>query len=205
MATAKNISKLTTPIFRSSFLWGFKPQPPMEGSTGEPKYGVTMLFDAEARGTAQFKAMKDLASRAAKEKFGDKIVDDGAGWFKFKAGGRPLRNPFRDGSEKSELEGYEGMVFASATSKLQPGLVDAKLQRILSEDDFGSGDYARATVTAYGYDKAGNAGVAFGLNNLQKVRTGERFSGRTAAENDFEAVDDGAFSDEGGTNEDFLS
>ena len=47
-----------------------------------------------------------------------------------------------------------------------------------------------APHTAYGYDKAGNKGVAFGLQNLQKLGDGERFSGRTAAEDDFDSVDD---------------
>jgi hypothetical protein len=138
--------------------------------------------------------MKDLAVAALKEKFGDKVVPDGNGWYKLKTG-KALRNPFRDGSEKAELDGYEGMVFASATSKMQPGIVDARVQRIIDENEFVSGHYARATITAYGYDKAGNVGVAFGLQNIQKLRDGEPFSGRTAAENDFDAVDD--FNDEG--------
>lgn len=185
MATsAKDAKKVTSPKFRASFVWAFKPQPPMEGSTGEPKYGVTMLFDAKARKTPAYELMKKLAVHAAREKFGDKLKADGNGWF------IGLRNPFRDGAEKSELEGYEGMVFASATSKMQPGVVDQALNRLISEDDFYSGCYARATVTAYGYDKAGNKGVAFGLQNLQKLEDGERFSGRAAAEDDFEAVED---------------
>jgi hypothetical protein len=80
---------------------------------------------------------------------------------------------------------------------MQPGLVDASLQRIISEQDFYSGCYARATITAYGYDKAGNVGVAFGLQNVQKLRDGEAFSGRTAAENDFDAVDESFTQGEG--------
>jgi hypothetical protein len=190
MATASksNDRKVTTPKFRASFAWVFKPQPPMEGSTGEPKYGVTMLFDEAARKTPQFAAMKKLAHAAAKEKFGDKLKDDGNGWY------HGLRNPFRDGAEKAELEGYAGMVFASATTKMQPGCVDSALNRIISDeagpDGYYSGCYSRATVTAYGYDKAGNKGVAFGLQNLQKLGDGDAFSGRVSAENDFDSVDD---------------
>lgn len=190
MAASKPaVNTNTTPKFRVSFAWVFKPQPPMEGSTGEAKYGVTMLFDEAARNTPQYEALKKLALRAAKEKFGDKLKPDGNGWF------IGLRNPLRDGAEKSELDGYEGMVFASATSRMQPGIVNQMLNRIISEDDFYSGCYARATVTAYGYDKAGNKGVAFGLQNLQKLADGERFSGRKAAEDDFDSVED--FVDEG--------
>jgi hypothetical protein len=190
MATANNTRKVTTPEFRASFAWIFSPQPPMEGAQDPtPKYGVTMLFDEKARKTPQYQAMQNLAVAALKEKFGDKIMPDGNGWYKLKTGGA-LKNPFRSGEEKGELEGYAGMVFCAATSKMQPGLVDASLQRIISEQDFYSGCYARATITAYGYDKAGNKGVAFGLQNVQKLRDGEAFSGRTAAESDFDAVDE---------------
>ncbi|MFA5702867.1 MAG: DUF2815 family protein [Advenella sp.] len=198
---AKDTRKVTTPKFRASFAWVFKPQPPMEGSQGEPKYGVTMLFDQAAQKTPAFEAMKKLAVAAAREKFGDKLKSDGKGWFV------GLRNPLRDGAEKSEMEGYgDGVIFAAATTKMQPGLVDQRLNRIISdevsEDGFYSGCYARATVTAYGYDKAGNKGVAFGLQNVQKLGDDTAFSGRTAAEDDFEAADD-AFGDDGG-DADFL-
>jgi hypothetical protein len=207
MATAskKDQRKVTTPKFRASFVWAFKPQPPMEGSQGEPKYGVTMLFDAKARKTPQYKALHDLAVAAAKEKFGDKLKADpkganGLGWF------HGLRYPIRDGAEKAELDGYEGMTFAPATSKMQPGIVDSNLNRIISEDEYYSGCFSRATVTAYGYDKAGNKGVAFGLQNLQKLGDGDRFSGRVAAEDDFDSVDDfvDGEASEGGGKESFL-
>lgn len=189
MAAAKPaIRKTQTPMFRASFPWLFEPQPPMEGSQGEPKYSVVMLFDEAARKTPEFKAMKDLANAAIREKWGDKPPSN-------------LRNPFRDGSEKSELDGYEGMVFVSASSKMQPGVVNGRLQRIISKevdpDGFYAGCYARATVTAYAYDKAGNKGVAFGLQNVQKIKDGEAFSQRTRAEDDFEATED-AFGGEGG-------
>lgn len=210
MATSKsNDRKVTTPKFRASFAWLFEPQPPMEGQQGEPKYGVTMLFDAAAQKTAQFAAMKKLAEQAAREKFGDKLVEDGNGWFKLKTG-KALKNPFRSGLEKDGMEGYgAGVVFAAATSKMQPGVVDAKLNRIISKDvgpdGFYSGCDARATVTAYGYDKAGNVGVAFGLQNVQKLGDNTAFSGRTAAEDDFDSVED-AFggAQEGGGDADFL-
>ena len=201
MATAaKQVRKVTTPKFRGSFVWIFKPQPPMEGSANnEPKYGITMLFDKAAQASAEYKALRQLAHTALKEKFGDKLIPDGNGWFK------GMKNPLRDGAEKAELEGYgEGIMFASATSKMQPGLVDQSLQRIISEQDFFSGCYARATVTAYGYDKAGNRGVAFGLQNVQKLADGEAFSGRTAAESDFDSVDTAFDADTGGSEGSFL-
>lgn len=194
MATSKPAArKVTTPKFRASFVYIFKPQDPMEGSANkDPKYGVTMLFDQAGQKTPEFKALRQLAITALKEKFGDKLKPDGNGWFV------GMKNPLRDGAEKAEMEGYgEGIIFASATSKMQPGLVDQSLQRIISEQDFFSGCYARATVTAYGFDKAGNRGVAFGLQNVQKLANGDAFSGRTAAEDEFDKVDDADFAEEG--------
>ena len=183
---AKENRTTTTPRFRASFAWVFKPQPPMEGSPegAKPKYGVVMLFDKAAQATAEFAAMKAMAAAAARDKFGDKLVKDGD-WFK--VGGKPLNSPFRDGAEKANLEGYgEGVIFVSATSVNQPGCINADKSRIVKQEDFYSGCYARATVGCYGYDKAGNKGVAFGLNNLQKLGNGTAFSGRVDAEDDFE-------------------
>lgn len=192
-ATAKG-RKVYSPMFRSSFPWVFEPQPPMEGSTGEPKYSVVMLFDGAAQKSAEYKAMRDLAHAAARDKFGDKLRPDGKGWY------HGLKNPFRDGAEKSELEGYgAGVVFVTASSKMRPGMVLKDgvthiVSRDVGPDGFYAGCYARASLTAYGYDKAGNKGVAFGLQNIQKLRDGDAFSGRTRAEDDFEAVED-AFGD----------
>ena len=47
-----------------------------------------------------------------------------------------------------------------------------------------------ATLNVFAYDKAGNRGVSFRLNNVQKLDDGERLDGRLKAEDDFEAIDD---------------
>lgn len=182
MANANNDRRVTTPKFRASFPWLFEPQPPMEGSQGEPKYSVVMLFDKAAQASKEYKAMRALAEAAIKDRWGDKVPPN-------------LRNPFRNGSEKADLEGYgDGVVFVTASSKMQPGVVDAKLNRVMSRevgpDGFYAGCFARATVSAYTYDKGGNRGVAFGLQNVQKLGDGEAFSGRVRAEDDFEAAED---------------
>ncbi len=160
--------KLLTGEFRVSFAHVFAPQTAFDGQ--EPKYSIVMLFPKKA----DMKALREMLVTAAKAKWGDKIP-------------KGLRNPIRDGDEK-ELDGYEDHWFISATSKMKPGLVGPDLQPIISPEDFYSGCYARATVTAFAYDKAGNKGVAFGLQNIQKLREGEPFSGRTKPEADFDAT-----------------
>src|SRR4051812_19269134 len=163
-------AKVRTPIFRVSFPQVFEPK---AFNDGEPKYSVVMLFDSKA----DLREMKACLQEAAKEKWGTKMPSG-------------LRSAFRDGKEKEALQGYgEGVTFCSASSKQRPGLVDQAVQPIIDRGEFYAGCYARATVTAFAYDQKGNKGVSFGLHNLQKIRDGERFDGRTAAEDDFEAVD----------------
>ena len=161
---------IMTPEFRVSFPAVFKPrvQQNDDGSPGTPKYGVTMLFAKDA----DLSKLKAAAQEAVKEKWGDKPP-------------KSLRSPFRDQGEK-EHEGYvEGAVFVSASSKQKPGLVDRQRQDIIDETEFYAGCYARATVRAFAYDKKGNKGVAFGLNNVQKLRDGDPLGGRTRAQDDF--------------------
>jgi len=169
------MEKVMTPKFRVSFPNVFKPTAFQVGQ--DPKYSVVMLFDK----SCDLKALKDLARRAAVDKWGENTSK----WPK------GMRNPFRDGDEeKPGVDGYENVTFVSASSKIKPGLVDSNVQPIIGEDEFYAGCYARATLTAYAYDIAGNRGVAFGLQNIQKLADGERFSGRSSAESEFEAVED---------------
>jgi hypothetical protein len=172
---------LMTPEFRVSFPYVFRPSKPMAGSNNDPKYTVTMLFPKGA----DLSALKAAAQAAAVEKWGAGKLPKG------------LRSPFRDQGEK-DFAGYEeGAVFVTATSKQRPGLVDQRVVEILEEKDFYPGCYARATVRAFAYDNAGNRGVAFGLQNVQKTRDGEPLGGATRATDDFQPVEGAAASGAG--------
>ena len=101
-----------------------------------------------------------------------------------------LRSPFLNQGDY-EYEGYEdGAVLIRASSKLKPGVVDATVQPVIDESEIYPGCYARATIRAYAYDVSGNRGVAFGLQNLQKLRDGDPLGGRTRPEDDFSPVTD---------------
>ena len=170
MTEQKVVKKVLTPMFRVSFPNVFAPK--LNELSGKTEYSVCMLFDKKADLTA----MKALAMSVAKEKWGEKIPTG-------------LRNPFRDGdAEKADRDGYKNCLFVTAKSTQKPGVVDELVQPIINAEDFYPGCYARATVTAYAYDNKGNRGVAFGLQNIQKVKDGEPFSGKTRAEDDFAPV-----------------
>ena len=164
------MAKLITPVARLSFPSLFRPQ---EGEMGGGKFGCTLLFDK----ATDLSALKAAAKEAVAAKWGAKPPKN-------------LRTPFRDGDEK-ELDGYKDTIYLRVTCKSKPGVVDASVQPIMDESEIYPGCYVRASVSCYAYEKSGNVGVSFGLNNIQKMRDGERFDGKTKAEDEFGAVDDG--------------
>ena len=168
---SKKQAQVCTPEFRVSFPAVFQARAAAEGQ--EPKFSIAMLFPK----TTDLTALKTLVKNTLVEKLGP----DQKKWPK------GIRLPFRDGAEK-DYDGYQDTVFCTATSKNRPGLVDQAKQPILEPSEFYGGCYARATIGAFYYDKAGNKGVAFGLRNIQKMRDGEPFSGCNKPEDDFDAI-----------------
>jgi len=146
----------------------------------EPKYTITLLVDKDA----DFSALKKAIVAAAEKKFGEKAR-------KMIKSGR-LQLPLRDGDEEREDDPlYAGKYFFSAKSGTKPGVIDGRKNPIEDPMDFYSGCECRLSVNAYGYTVKGNKGVAFGLNNVQKVRDGERIAGRRPAAEDFDPWGDG--------------
>ena len=162
--------KLLTPEFRVSFPHVFEARAVAEGQT--PKFSVVMLFPK----ATDLAALKAACQAAVKAKWGDKPP-------------KGLRSPFRDGDEK-DLDGYEGTIYIQASAQDRPGLVDAAVKPIGPDrkDEFYAGCFARATIRAFAYDKNGNKGVSFALQNVQKLKNGEPFGSKRKAEDDFEAV-----------------
>lgn len=168
--------KLRTPPFRLSFPNVFQ-STSYEGSP--PKYSISMLFYPDLMNKKQKKlydAMVSAADEAVRTKFkigkGKKIPAN-------------FKMPFREGDEKPDLDGYgDGCMFAGASSKMRPGVVDLDGCEIDDPEDLYPGCWCRATVTVYGYDNIGK-GAAFGLYNIQKLKDDASFSSRTSAEDDF--------------------
>lgn len=160
---------IITPTFRCSFPELFEAKK-MEGTAGEPKFSVVMVFPK----TVDIKALKDLAAAAIEEKYGRDPVTK-----KLKTPPN-FRNPFRDGDTEMTAEGapkYPGCIFVSASSQKQPGIVGPANVPLTNPNEVYGGMYARAYVNCYVYDKSGNRGVAFGLQALQKTKDGEPFGG----------------------------
>lgn len=166
-----NPMKVITPPFRVSFPALFKAR---SYEDSDPYYSVEMLFDK----TTDLKAMKKALHAAAQKKWGK----DESTWPTFK---HPV---FRDGNTK-KFEGYKDKIVVLAKTKIKPGVVDKDVQEIIDPNEIYAGCWARASITAYAYDTKGNRGVAFTLNNIQKIKDDTAFSGRTRATDDFGAIE----------------
>jgi hypothetical protein len=124
----------------------------------------------------------------------NKAIEDAKQELKVKCGGKMPPNPklpLRDGDvDKADQKAYVNHYWVNANSKNKPQIVDRKLKILDSEDDFYSGCYCNVTVNFYPYSTSGNKGVAVGLNNIQKLRDGERLDGKSSAFDDFEEEED---------------
>ena len=83
---------------------------------------------------------------------------------------------------------HAGHWFINASSdprRKKPEAVDRGRFQILDPNDLYSGCYGRISVGLYPFSKSGNDGVGIGLNNVQKLREGERLAGGTTADEDF--------------------
>lgn len=193
--------KITTPEFRVSYSAVFEPKAAKEGD--KKKYSVNAIFQvaetakSKAAGTkiVDIEALKTLVRNVAIEKFGA----DRTKWPKIGDKAGELKFPFRLGTEPShkDKDGYgEGTMFvnlSNATTK--PGIVesfagpDRRPAPLAAQSDFYDGCYARAEVNAYYWEYMGKMGVSLSLQNLQKLRDGERFGGRGNAADSFAAID----------------
>ena len=171
--------KVITPEALISYPHLFVPRPGPSG--GEPKFSCALVF---LEGT-DLTALQTAILAAAQEKWGDKAAG------MFKAG--KLRNPLRTDWED---KGYpENSVFLNCSSKTQPGMVEAfadpttGLPQVIEDANaLYPGAVVRASIRAFAYDAGGNKGVSFGLNNLQKLRDGDRLDSRVAATSEFDVV-----------------
>lgn len=163
-----------TPKFRVSFPELYEAK---SFKQGKPKFSVQMLFDKKA----DLSALKNIVKVAIKDQWGDNPP-------------KGITLPFKDGNEK-ELEGYQDMIVATASTQYKPQVVDQKGEPILAHDDVYAGSYARAYIGAYAWEmKEGKSvlkrGVSFNLNMVQKLADGERFVKRADASSVFGIVED---------------
>lgn len=177
MAKAKDPCRVVTPVARVSFPNVYEAK---AYEDSEPKFSCTLLF----KKNVDLSSLKKAVHAAKVKKWGS----DETKWPK------KIRSPFNDGDEKEDLDGYEGMIYITATNRFKPQVVDRKLEPIAEESgDFYAGCYAQFALRAFAYGGKPTPykpGISFSLESIQKVKDGEPFSGRMNAEDVFGELDD---------------
>lgn len=170
------MANIITPEARIAFPVLFTPEKYDESS--KAKYGASLLF---AEG-ANLSALERAVDEAISAKWGQRTP-------------KKVRMPFLEQGD-FDTEGFvPGAIFIRVTSNQRPGLVGPDLQPILLESDIYGGCYVRASVRPFTYEAKGNVGVAFGLQNIQKLREGETIFGRIKPEAEFEPITVDGFGD----------
>ncbi len=183
---------ILTPAFRASYVKLLKAE--KNNLNGKMEYSVVALF----KKGENLDPLKAAALAACEKKWGA----DKSKWPQKNpvTGQGGVRSPFRDQAERGKLNdetkqlvlppGYEaGAIFINLKSEQKPGVVDENVQDIIDSSKLYSGCWLRATVNAFAYEQKGNAGVSFGLNNVQKVGDGDPIGGnRTKATDDFAPI-----------------
>lgn len=175
---AEQNTKVVTGEVRFSYANVWKPKAQMDG--GKEQYSVALLIPKkDTKTVAAIEAAIEVATqKGLKEKWGGKMPP-----------AKKFNNPLRDGDDEKPTDpNYKGMYFINCKSSQQPSIVDRAVNPILNQSEFYSGCYGKASINFYPFLVNGNAGVAVGLNNLQKLRDGEPLAGGSRAEDDFEAV-----------------
>ena len=145
-----------------------------------PKYSASLVISKDDTDTIDLiKQAIENAFEKGKPKFSGKKKS-------------ALNYPLRDGdTDRPDDEVYKNAYFLNANSKNRPDVVDKYLDPktkkpvVLTEEEVYPGCYVNATINFYPYAVRGNAGIAAGLGNVQKVKDGKRLGGATSAGQDF--------------------
>lgn len=181
------MSKVVTGKVRFSYVNIFKSR--AFQADQDAKFSICLLIPKEDKAT--LKKIKAAIDEATQEGISTK-------W----NGKKPanIKLPLRDGDEEraDEAPEYTGVMFLNANSTQKPGIVDKDLNEILDPDEVYSGCWGRASINFYPFSVNGNKGIGVGLNNVQKLKDGERLGAtRASAESDFgDDFDDGDDDDE---------
>jgi len=107
-------------------------------------------------------------------------------------GARPAQppTPIYDGdglrpSGEAFGEECKGHWVMTASSKIQPEVVDTAGNPIFAPTEIYSGMYARVFLNFFAYNAAGKKGIGCGLGPVQKTRDGEPLGGRISASDAF--------------------
>lgn len=165
---------------RLSFAHIFTAQPGKkqeDGSIGKPKFNCAFLIPKNTKeGKKHIEAMKEAMRQARDAKWGAKPP-------KLKAEKLCLRD-----GDQEDYDGYEGMMYVSASNTRRPTVIDRDRSPLTEEDGKPySGCYVNAIVRIWCQDNEFGKRINASLEGVQFVKDGEAFG---AAPLDADSFDD---------------
>lgn len=194
---SKKKKGIITPVFRVSFPHWFAPWKGENSSEdAKAKYGNMAIFvpgEMDIKDKGLWSGMIALANDAAVKTFGKPLKELPPNF----------KKPFHRGDEKAEYGMTEKMIYTNLTSHVKPEIrmpdgvtklpdYCKKHGKTVDELIF-AGIYCRASVNAFAFKKGGGKGVAFGLNGVLFVKSGERLDNRALTDEEFEDFIDPEF------------
>ena len=179
MAINKTISDTAVRLgeVRFSYAYVFSKRQNPDGTPG--KYSVCVIIPkSNTEAVALFKQAFENAKTAGKStKWGGKVP-------------AKVQLPLHDGDEeRPDDPAFEGCYYFNASSQNAPGVrikdSNGAIVEALDSEDFYSGCYGAISINMFPYAASGNSGVGVGLNNVIKLRDGEKLSGGRTADADF--------------------
>ncbi len=165
-------SKIVTGRARLTFVNIFTPTAMNETQT--PKYSICILIPKSDEATIKKinEAIEEVKQKGASLWGGPAPYN--------------LKTPLRDGDlERPNYEEYAGHYFINARTTRKPGIFDINRNEILDPTEVYSGCYGRVSLDFYAYNRAGNKGIAVGLNSVMKLDDGEPLGGVRRSADDF--------------------
>lgn len=181
--------KVTVKFVRLAFGQGvFVPKEPDEGD-GPAKFQCKGLIEPDDPQVKLFRAAED---KVAAEK-----------WTPAKApaimkGLRAQdRTAIHDGNNKSNWEGFEGMLYINASSEKRPSVkdLDGVTNLVLSDGKIFSGVYVNLLIELWAQDNKFGKRINASLRGVQYVKIGDAFSGGGSAPADDEEFENLAVAD----------
>jgi hypothetical protein len=143
------------------------------GGTGEPKFSGAFLMPPTHK---QIPELEKAFVAISKEKWGAKA--DAI----LKALKAADKLCLHDGDRKTDYEGFEGMKFVSASSRVRPSVFDGQRNDLQESDGKPySGCYVNASIELWAQDNDFGKRINAQLRGVQFLRDGDAFAGGASA------------------------
>lgn len=151
---------------------------------GKPSFSAVMIIDPKAQADL-IKKIEANIKQVAKDKWGAKADAT------LKAITAKGNLCFRDGADKPDYEGFEGMMYISARNPKRPIVLDTDKTPLTEEDGKPyAGCYANISIDLWAMDNQYGKRICASLCGAQFVADGEAFGGGgVASADDFDELE----------------